>query len=426
MNFLRLSFLIDVLIGAKHQAHLTDKANCLWLGVSYFFYFGLLGVFVPYIALFLDERGYDSYQIGLLLAFVALARILGPGLWANVADNTGKLGEVLRLGCLLAFLVFFAIYFVFDFWLLTLTFCFMMMFWTAVLPQLEVITVKATENTKGGYGRLRLWGSVGFIVCSIVIGKALDYYGTQSILIATNIVLFGLYISSLFVVAPKQASNQASKQASNQAHKQAADSQLSSQGEWKKALSVVFILFIVANLLLQVSFGSYYNFFSLYMQDLGYSGLETGLFIALGVTAEIFIFIYANRLLKRFNVMSLLGLSFFFTSLRWLALAYFASEFWIIVLSQTLHAFSFGLTHVASVYFMSHFFPANFQSRAQALYVSTSFGMGSAIGSIVAGKLWMQGLGAENSFLFSATAALIGALVLFSIRHATKLDPLKE
>lgn len=389
-----------LLVGEKRRGSVHSKSNRITLAFTYFFYFGQLGIFVPYVGLFLDDRGYDSNQIGILLACVALSRILGPSLWANIADKTGKVGEVLRLGCLLAFIVFLAIYFVFDFWLLTLTFCLMMMFWTAVLPQLEVITVKATAKAKGGYGKLRLWGSIGFIVCSLIIGKAIDFYGAQSIVMASSFALLALYLCSLFVIAP--------------IHKK--DHEGHSIGEWKKALSLVFILFLLGNLLLQVSFGSYYNFFSLYMQDLGYSGFETGIFITLGVLSEIFIFIYAGRLLKRFNVMVLLGLSILLTGIRWLALAFFAHELWVIVLSQIIHAFSFGLTHVASVYFLTHFFPASFQSRAQALYISISFGIGSALGSYIAGRMWLQGVGSQESFVFSAIVAFVGGVIMFVVK----------
>lgn len=359
-------------------------------------YFGQLGIFVPYVGLFLDSRGFDSTQIGTLLALVALSRIIGPNLWANLADKSGKVGEVLRVGCLLAFVVFLLIFVVYDYWLLTLTFCLMMMFWTAVLPQLEVITVQATEHSKGGYGKLRLWGSIGFVVCSLLVGWLIDIFGAQVTIIASSIALFTLYTSTLFIASPSTKPSTAHD----------------SDGDWKQAFGLVFVLFLMANTLLQLSFGTYYNFFALYMQDLAYSGLQTGIFIALGVVAEVFIFIYAARLLQRFNVMLLLAFSIILTAVRWLALAYFADVLWVIIISQLLHALSFGLSHAASVHFLSLHFTKQFQSRAQALYVSIAFGIGGAAGSYIAGFMWRQGAGASSSFVFSAIMAFIGGLIL--------------
>jgi len=391
-----LKTLIHCLIGAKRSAPITSRSNRVVLAITYFVYFGLLGIFLPYVGLFLDNRGFSSEQIGSLLAFVALARILGPNLWASIADKSGKIGEVLRLGCFLACLSFLIIFVVQDFTWISLTFCLMMMFWTAVLPQLEVITVQATSKSKGGYGKLRLWGSIGFIACSLLLGGLIDVFGPEITIIATCLALFSLYLCTLLIVSPSK--------------KPAVSN--SSKGDWQQALGLLFVIFLLANTLLQISFGTYYNFFALYMQDLGHSGLMTGAFLALGVVAEVFIFIYAARILKKYTVTSLLAFSMFITAIRWLALAYFASLAWVIVLSQLLHALSFGLTHAASVYFLSQHFSAQFQSRAQALYVSIAFGIGGSVGSYIAGIMWQQGAGAEASFEFSALTAFLGGAVL--------------
>lgn len=395
-----MNILSQLLIGTKRTVPIESRSNRIFLGMTYFFYFGLLGIFMPYVGLFLDDRGFTSSQIGTLLAVTALFRIIGPNLWANKADSSGRVAEVLRLGCLLAFIVFMAVFVVYDYWLLTLTFCLMMMFWTAVLPQLEVITIKATHASKGGYGKLRLWGSIGFIVCSLVAGSLIDIYGPSVIAIISSVSLLLLYISSLLIVSPQQKDETKHK----------------ASGDWKQAFSLIFIIFIISNTLLQVSFGAYYNFFALYMNDLGYSGLQTGVFIAVGVFAEVFIFIFALRLVKQFDVISLLALSIILTGVRWIGLAYFADEAAVIVMCQILHALSFGLSHVASVYFLSQHFSERFQSRAQAIYVSVSFGVGSAVGSFIAGYLWQDGLGAAASFVFSGGVAFIGGMLLLLLK----------
>jgi PPP family 3-phenylpropionic acid transporter len=386
----------QLLFGAKRTALIESRSNRVFLSATYFFYFGLLGIFVPYVGLFLDDRGFTSSQIGSLLAVTALFRILGPNLWANVADSSGRVAEVLRLGCLLAFIAFTAVFVVYDYWLLTLTFCLMMMFWTAVLPQLEVITIQATQNAKGGYGKLRLWGSIGFIACSLLAGSLIDIYGPSIIAAVSCASLFLLYISSLLIVSPERKERAVHK----------------TGGDWKQAFSLVFVVFILSNTLLQVSFGAYYNFFALYMHDLAYTGFQTGLFIAVGVLAEVIIFIFAVRLVSRFEVLNLLAFSILLTGVRWFGLAFFPDQALIIVMCQMLHALSFALSHVASVYFLTHHFSTRFQSRAQAIYVSITFGVGSAIGSYIAGYLWQDGQGASTSFIFSGVVAFIAGIAL--------------
>jgi PPP family 3-phenylpropionic acid transporter len=391
--------LLSKLITTRSKAALSSPANLGLLSLTYFFYFGQLGVITPFAGVFLDGRGFSSQEIGSLLAIITLTRVLGPNLWAAVADKTGRGADIVRFGCLLAFITFTAVYFSFSFWALTFSFGIMMMFWTAVLPQLEVITVNATKESKGGYGAVRLWGSIGFIVLSLIIGFLLDYFTTEVIIYTASFCLFALYISSLFIASPQVVPK----------HERVV------VNEWYKVRRLVFIAFIISAIFLQISFGSYYSFFALYMGQLDYSGKQTGLFIAVGVLSEIGIFIIASRLIARFGVKWMLISSMLLTSIRWLCLALIPEFTSVIIFSQTLHAFSFGMTHATSVHFLHTYFASGFQSRAQALYVSIAFGIGGALGSFIAGNTWMQGTGAEKSFLISASFAFIGAFALLLV-----------
>ncbi|MFT5277938.1 MAG: PPP family 3-phenylpropionic acid transporter [Glaciecola sp.] len=393
--------LLSKLITTKSKAAISSPINLGLISLTYFFYFGQLGVIIPYAGVFLDGRGFTSEQIGSLLAIITLTRVLGPNLWAAIADKTGRGADIVRFGCLLAVITFSAVYFSVSFWPLTFSFGIMMMFWTAVLPQLEVITVNATKDSKGGYGAVRLWGSIGFIVLSLAVGFLLDFFSTEVIIYTASFCLLALYFSSLFIASPKVIAQ----------HERVV------VNEWYKTKKLGFIVFMLSAVFLQVSFGTYYSFFALYMGDLGYSGKQTGLFIAAGVVAEIGIFLVASRLIEKFGIKWILVYSMLFTSIRWLCLAYIPQFASAILLSQTLHAFSFGMTHAASVHFLHTYFSSGFQSRAQALYVSIAFGIGGAAGSFIAGYTWMQGTGAELSFIISASFAFAGALALLFARR---------
>jgi PPP family 3-phenylpropionic acid transporter len=353
----------------------------------------------PFIGVFLDGRGFSSQEIGSLLAIITLTRVLGPNLWAAIADKTGRGADIVRFGCLLAFLTFTAVYFSYSFWALTFSFGLMMMFWTAVLPQLEVITIDSTKNSKGGYGAVRLWGSIGFIVLSLAVGFLLDMFSTEVIVYTSSACLFALYISSMFIASP-QITPKSERVVIN---------------EWHKVRSLVFIAFIISAIFLQISFGSFYSFFALYMSDLDYSGKQTGLFIAVGVLSEIGIFLIASRLIAKFGVKWMLISSMVLTSIRWLCLALIPEFASAIIFSQMLHSFSFGMSHATSVHFLHSYFSSGFQSRAQALYVSIAFGVGGALGSFIAGHTWMEGAGAKSSFIISASFAFIGAFALLLV-----------
>ena len=375
------------------------------LSFTYFLYFGQLGVLVPYLGLFLDGRGFTSAQIGELFALITLARILGPTLWASLADKTGKVLPVLQVGCCLTVISFLGVFWAYGFWWLTLLMGLMMMFWTAVLPQLEVITLQQTQTAGVAYGKVRLWGSVGFIVLTILTGQLLDFWGSEVPVYVSVGVLSLLFISTLLISHPNAPKTPKTNTSSN----------------WHSVISPVFLVFLLSATLLQMSFGAYYGFFALYMRDLGYSGQVTGLMIALGVLAEIFIFLLSTRLISRFGVKWVLVGSTLLTALRWYLLGYHADFLAVIGFAQLLHAFSFGLTHAASVFFIHKYFETAFQSRGQAIYISVAFGAGGALGNWVAGLIWQQGVGSTMAFAVATLVAVIGAVVLLPM-HRQRFD----
>lgn len=381
------------------MATATSRFAIVALSLTYALYFGQLGVITPYLGVFLDGRGFSSVEIGELFAVITLARIIGPSLWAGVADRTGKTLFILRLGSALTVLSFFWVFWAYSFWYLTLVMGLMMMFWTAVLPQLEVLTLQTVEGDSKRYGRIRLWGSIGFIVLTVLVGKTLDFFSTDAPIYASMLVLTGLFFSSLLLKQPEQY-------------------------KVKEAVSMrimpflrsrIAFIFLLSNALLQVSFGAYYGFFALYMRDLGYSGMQTGLLIALGVVVEVGIFLIAQRLIARFGVWRLMLFCLLATGLRWLLLGTLAEFFWLVFFSQFIHALSFGLNHSTSMHFIHHYFPTQIHGRIQAAYISLAFGLGGAIGNYFAGQLWQQGAGSTLTFVAAGACAAIGGLVLLLV-----------
>ncbi|WP_102795632.1 MFS transporter [Bowmanella denitrificans] len=378
---------------------LPGRGPLIWLALAYLLYFGQLGVLTPYLAMFLDGRGLTSVEIGQLLGLITLTRILGPNLWANLADRSGKCLRILQLGALLALVSFFVIFFADGFWGLTLCFGLIMMFWTAIMPQMEVITLNSVGGDAHRYSRIRLWGSMGFILLTISAGRLIDWFGTEVLLAICVSLLAALLLVSSRLREPQQVPDDTPHTGSI----------------WSKINSPVFLGFILALCLLQVGFGPYNSFFTLYMKDLGYSGLQTGLLLSLGVVAEILIFLKAGRLIQRFGIKQMLLVSLVLTVIRWWVLARFAHFPGILILSQCIHAASFGLTHATAIQFIHRYFGRRFQSRGQALYVSLAGGLGGAIGNYAAGLLWNQGQGAEQTFIAAAMVVAVALLVIVLI-----------
>jgi len=168
-------------------------------------------------------------------------------------------------------------------------------------------------------------------------------------------------------------------------------------------------------MLLQMSAGPFYGFFVLYLKQAGYTEAAAGIFVALGAMAEIVMFMFAPRLLGRYGVNTLLVVSIAMTAVRWLLVAFGVQSMLLLGLSQVLHAFTFGLTHAASIQFVHRNFDASHRSQGQALYASLSFGVGGALGTWICGYIWGDGSGAVWSWVFAAVCAFTAMLAVFLI-----------
>ncbi|MEO3866456.1 MFS transporter [Rheinheimera fenheensis] len=373
------------------------------LVLAYFTYFGVLGIFVPYLGLFLDGRGLSSADIGLLLAIVTASRIVGPNTWAWVADKTARPHSVMQTGAVLATLGWLSSFADLGFWPLLAGFALFSFFWTAILPQLELTTLNYLNDDTREYSRIRTAGSVGYIVLVMLGGWLFERYGSEFLPLSALLFLL-LLVITLFML-PKVTL------ATTTPEHSVRFSQLIKNS--------VLLRFMAAALLLQMSFAPFYGFFTLYSRDLGYSGSQTGLFIAIAIAAEIVAFYFAGSLMRNRSYAKLLGICYGVTVLRWLLLAELADNLWWLSFSMLLHAGSFAIAHSCAMQFIQQFFPKHLRSRGQALYAGVIFGGGGAVGAYASGLLWQDGAGASLTFYLAAALALIATILALSIPTKT-------
>lgn len=369
------------------------------LVLAYFTYFGVLGIFVPYFALFLDGRGLNSADIGLLLAVVTASRIVGPNVWAWVGERSAKPLLVMRFGAVLAVMGWLSSFANLGFWPLLLGFALFSFFWTAILPQLEVTTFAFLNDDTQAYSRIRTAGSVGYIVLVMLGGWLFERFGSEFLPLSALLFLL-LLLACLFMLPSIRVHSETGQ-----------DSMRFSQMLKNSAL----VRFMLAALLLQISFAPFYGFFTLYSRDLGYSGTQTGFFISLAVAAEIVAFYFAGNLMRRRSYRLLLGICYGVTVLRWFVLAAFADNLWWLCFSMLLHAGSFAIAHSCAMQFIQQYFPKHLRSRGQALYAGVIFGGGGAIGAYVSGLLWRDGAGASHTFYFAALLALAATILALTL-----------
>ena len=378
------------------------------LSSSYFFYFAILGLISPYLSVFLDSKGFTSLELGEIFAILTATKIIAPSLWAIFADKTGQQLLIIRLGVILALLSFMMLFWLDNYWAISLCLASFSLFWTAILPQLEVLTLNSVRRSNKIYARVRLWGSLGFIVLAVFAGQIMAMYQEEGLLntstssFSSAFVLMGCVVL-LFLLFSTLSLR--SRSWVNTAKVQVLSIK-------RKLLEIRFIIFFIAGVLLQISFGPYYGFFALFLRDLHYPGFAVGLFVSIGVLAEIVVFIFVSRFFKRYSLKVLLIFSLAVTSLRWLLMALYADFAWLLALTQLIHAASFALFHSASMMFISNHFSACQQSRGQAIYLGGVYGIGGAVGAYIAGLLWNDGVGATNTFLAASVMALLAACLM--------------
>ena len=367
------------------------------LSSFYFFYFALLGALVPYWGLLLRERGFDAVAIGELMAILMATKIVAPNVWGWLGDHLGHRMRIVRAASLVSVATFAAMYWAEGFWATALVMTLYSFFWNASLPQFEVITFTYLKERVARYARIRVWGSVGFIVTVIVIGVLIDWRGADMVLPAVLSIFVAIWLSSMLVQDPDPEPHPHSQQPLASILRRPA-----------------IIGFFLAVFLMQVSHGPYYAFYSIHMTDHGYSESLIGQFWALGVLAEVGMFVIMHRLLGRYGARRVLVWSLALAAVRWALIAGFADSLAVLLIAQLLHAATFGTFHAASIHLVHHYFRGRHQGRGQALYSSASFGAGGAVGSLASGYVW-QGLGGSTTFAVASGVAVLGALAAWRL-----------
>lgn len=359
----------------------------------YLFYFASLGAIVPYWSLYLQGLGFDAREIGELMAVIMFTKIVSPNIWGWIADHTGRGMFIVRLGSLAALLSFLGVFWSEGFWGLALTMFAFSFFWNASLPQFEANTLSHLGERTHRYSHIRLWGSIGFILAVAAFGLVVERWGVGTLPAVLFSLFAAIFIASLLV--PEQRSP-------IQHHEHVPIMVVMRRPE--------VIALMLVGLLVQASHGPYYTFYTIYMGLHGYSGGDIGLLWALGVIAEVVLFLFMHRLIARFGLRGLLLGALWLTTLRWVLTGLFPHLLPLVLLSQLLHAASFGIFHAVAIAYFHRFFTGRHQGRGQAIYSSISFGAGGAVGSLYSGLAW-DSLGAGASFLIAAALSALAAWI---------------
>ncbi|WP_353433317.1 MFS transporter [Polynucleobacter sp. MWH-UH23A] len=372
-----------------------------WAFGSFFFlYFAYVGLVSPYASLFFLERGFNVIEIAVLMSMLQITRIVGPFSWGWLSDYLSNRIGIIRVCACLAALVFLCIFYLhsyigFFIWMFVLH-----TILSSQMPLGETATIHALYKDNSfdkRYGRLRLWGSIGFIAMVLFAGELFQRKGIGLYPYVGAVILFALAAITFCLHEPKMERRKMVK------------------GE----LFVVLLnpdvrWFLISGFFMIFAHASLYVFYSLYLANLGYDKFQIGLFWAIGVAAEVLFFYFQNRIISRVDSEAILQGAFGVGVVRFILIAFFPTTI-VLILAQLMHAGTFAAHHSAATKLLQRWFTGSLQARGQAIMVTVSYGLGGTIGGLCAGWIWDL-FQPRDVFVMSALACGIAGMAIQKLR----------
>jgi PPP family 3-phenylpropionic acid transporter len=374
------------------------------LSAWYFFYFAFIGAFSPYFTLYLQQLGLSAPAIGTLMSLMLAMRLVAPNLWGWLAERIGRKAVVVQASALLSIAGFSTFFFASGFWALFAGMTLMSFFWSAALPLVEALTLRHLEGRTEQYGRIRLWGSIGFIAAVLGTGAWLDRSPLDSLLWVNLMLLIGIALSAALLADPPPRTVEPSMALRH------------------GLLRPEVLALLAACFFMSAAHGPFYVFYSIHLVDHGYGKTAVGSLWSLGVVAEIVVFIVMPRLMKAWTLRAILVTSFVLAVVRFLLIGWGADSMILLVLAQLMHGATFGAYHAGAVAALNHWFPARHQVRVQAVYGSVSFGAGGMVGNLFSGAAW-DSIGAGWTYSLGAAFAAVGLLLTW--RSLGRFQPVR-
>lgn len=371
-----------------------------WLAVFYAAYFGFVGLYSPFLGPYLKSIGHSLDVIALALGMMQIMRIFGPFLWGWVADHSGHQVRWLRLGSALGLM--FSVLALSQaesvYWLISFI-VFLNLSISGLVPLSDTYAMSVCKGHTGTYGKVRLYGSVGFVVAVLGFGAWADFLG------------FGAYPMWVWLVlAATSLAAWKFHPVGDEDSAHPSDSDVPAGAGLARLLGPTDLRFFwLAAFFMIFAHGVFYAFFSLYLQEYQYSESLIGILWAVGVVCEIVFFAYQGRVYERMGHVAWLRLSFIACGIRFALIASFPEFVWVVAVAQAGHCLTFAAHHTATIAWLRLRLPKKLWVRGQALYATLAYGFGGTLGTF-AGKWAWTAVSPSAAFAMAAVAGLLAWL----------------
>jgi MFS transporter, PPP family, 3-phenylpropionic acid transporter len=357
-------------------------------------YFAHIGFFNPYLTLWLKDLGFSLVVISLLASSQSITRIFAPYVWGWISDHTGERVRLLRYSALGALVCSVGLWWSDSGVWLAVVLLLMFTHTSSMMPMSEAamsrsVTVDGVLDVKR-YGRVRLWGSLGFLIMVFAAGAWFERRGMADFPAWTFVTLLGVVASTWWLPDTREAV----------AERVPVPPLL-------PLLRLPAVAWFFAALFWHVlAHFSIYVFLSLYLDGLGYTKTQIGLLWAVSVVVEILWFFTQGRWMGAMSLPRWLAVCAAVMVFRMIITSGWGGTGWAMVLAQLLHALTFGAHHASCMALVSQLFPDRLRGRGQALYAVIGYGVPGVLAGLLGGVL-ADALGLVAVFWASVLAAAL-------------------
>ncbi|UTR16383.1 3-phenylpropionate MFS transporter [Salipaludibacillus sp. LMS25] len=350
--------------------------NQRWLSLNFFTFFITYGIYLPYWTGWLVKgKGLSVAEASLIMGFGLLARGLSSLFAFPLASkywSSQRIILVFTVSSLVATLLYIPSLSFSTLFIVTVIFS---AIYPSLLPAIDSTAGALVQKGNIHYGKSRAYGSIGFIISVLIISIVTNFFGEQAILwsmiVGLSLMLLLRFLSTPDLLKVKPTTKERKES-------------LTIRNLWKVKSFPIVLLIVV---LLQGSHASYYNFGYIYLQALGAERYYIGMIINVAVIFEILYFLKADHFFKKWQSSSLLLLAASGSTLRWLLLSLIPNVY-VFVLSQSLHALSFGVAHYAYIRYITKNLPKQQIPNAQGIYSAVALSFSTAVLTLAGGFLY--------------------------------------
>ena len=358
----------------------------------------------PFLTLHYEQLGFSGRQIGLLVGLPPVLSLIGASLWGGIADATQKHKQVLALAIAGALVFAMGLAVTVDFWPLAIIVVGLAFFIAPINPLVDNSVMQMLGERKDHYGKIRLWGAVGWGLAGPLIGRLVEQFGLRWSFYGFLLWMLGCLVAAVRLPVAHGPIGGAFWKGIRV---------LANDTQWRLFLFLVFAS--------GVGLAITHHFLFLYLKHIGASQTMMGLALTIATSSEMVIFFFADRLLKRWGQQRLLMVAMLFTALRILAYSVISTPELALAV-QLLHGPSFALMWVAGVSYASALAPAGLGATAQGLFAGVNFGLGGAVGGLIGGVLYER-LGPVMMYRWAGLWVLLGLLLVVIARRVVAVGP---